>query len=81
MRRVMEDSVVTHDECQWVALETQLPLFAISNVAIPELEMAVTEEVHEEVIEECAHRHVKPTTGGPEVNVVVHGDEDGRLDG
>ena len=37
-----------HDERQWDGLETVLALSAASDVAIPELDVAVKEEVHEE---------------------------------
>ncbi|KAE8790014.1 hypothetical protein D1007_35693 [Hordeum vulgare] len=47
--RVMEDSVSTYDERQWVGLEDALVLSAAGNVAIPkEHPVAVKEEVHEE---------------------------------
>ncbi|KAE8816575.1 ADP-ribosylation factor-related protein 1 [Hordeum vulgare] len=54
MRRVMEDSMNTHNEHQWERLETALALFAAGDVTIPKLEMAVVvkEEVQEEVVEE-----------------------------
>ena len=48
MRRVMDDSMNTHNERQWDGLETALALSAADDVAIPELDVAVKEEVHEE---------------------------------
>uniref|UniRef100_A0A8I6WIC3 Uncharacterized protein n=1 Tax=Hordeum vulgare subsp. vulgare TaxID=112509 RepID=A0A8I6WIC3_HORVV len=49
---IMEDSMNTYDERQWVGLEEMMALSAAGDVAIPELEMAaavtVKEEVHEE---------------------------------
>ena len=48
MGRVMEDSMNTHDERQWGDLEIQLALSATGDVAIPELDMVVKEEVVEE---------------------------------
>ncbi|KAE8800086.1 histone-lysine n-methyltransferase atxr3 [Hordeum vulgare] len=50
IRRVMEDSMNTHDEHQWVVLETTLALYAADDVAIPELEQTVV--VKEEVMDE-----------------------------
>ena len=48
MARVMEDSMRTHDKRQWEGLEEMTALSAASDVAIPELEMVVKEEVMEE---------------------------------
>ena len=48
MARVMEDSMRTHDEHQWVGLEEMMALSAAGDVAIPELEMVAKEEVMEE---------------------------------
>ena len=39
MQRVMEDSMNTHDERQWEGLETMSALYAVDDVAVPELEM------------------------------------------
>ncbi|KAE8797332.1 hypothetical protein D1007_27584 [Hordeum vulgare] len=54
MRRVMEGSMNTHEERQWVGLETTLALSPAGDVAIRELEQAavVKEEVKEEVVDE-----------------------------
>ncbi|KAE8812376.1 hypothetical protein D1007_10741 [Hordeum vulgare] len=54
MCRVMEDSMNTHNERQWVSLETALAHSATDDVAIPELEQAamVKEEVKEEEVNE-----------------------------
>ncbi|KAF7055727.1 hypothetical protein CFC21_063217 [Triticum aestivum] len=48
MARVLEDSMHTHDERQWKGLEEMTALFAVGDVAIPELEMVPKEEVVEE---------------------------------
>ncbi|KAE8813503.1 rRNA N-glycosidase [Hordeum vulgare] len=57
VQRVMEDSMNTYDERQWVGLEEMLALSVAGDMAILELEMAdaiedqpvaVKEEVHEE---------------------------------
>ena len=37
MQRVMEDSVMTHDERQWPGLDRAVALSAAGDVAIPEL--------------------------------------------
>ncbi|KAE8814583.1 rRNA N-glycosidase [Hordeum vulgare] len=50
IRRVMEDSMNTHDEHRWVGLESQLALYVADDVANPEIEMVVKVEVQEEVI-------------------------------
>ncbi|KAE8772271.1 ADP-ribosylation factor-related protein 1 [Hordeum vulgare] len=47
MQRVMEDSMITHDERQWPGLEDVMALSAADDVAIPELMEA--EEVMEDV--------------------------------
>ncbi|KAE8770890.1 hypothetical protein D1007_57265 [Hordeum vulgare] len=54
MRFVMEDSISTHNERQWVGLKMALTLSATGDVAIPELKQAavVKEEVQEEVMDE-----------------------------
>ncbi|KAE8799465.1 hypothetical protein D1007_25037 [Hordeum vulgare] len=41
MRRVMEDSMNTHDERQWVGLKMMLSFSTAGNMAISELEQAV----------------------------------------
>ncbi|KAE8811809.1 histone-lysine n-methyltransferase atxr3 [Hordeum vulgare] len=46
IQRVLEDSKNTHDERQWVGLDTMLTLSAVDDVVVPEL------EVKEEVLEE-----------------------------
>ncbi|XBJ07226.1 hypothetical protein VPH35_012783 [Triticum aestivum] len=46
--RLMEDSMRRHDERQWEGLEETMALSAVGDVAIPELEMVVAEEVMEE---------------------------------
>ncbi|KAE8819966.1 hypothetical protein D1007_02145 [Hordeum vulgare] len=46
MQRVMEDSMITHDERQWSGLEDAMALSAAGDVAIPELMEA--EEVMED---------------------------------
>ncbi|KAE8817470.1 ADP-ribosylation factor-related protein 1 [Hordeum vulgare] len=46
MQRVMEDSMITHDERQWPGLEDAMALSAVGDVAIPELMEA--EEVMED---------------------------------
>ncbi|KAE8803876.1 hypothetical protein D1007_20236 [Hordeum vulgare] len=49
VQHVMEDSMNTYDERQWVGLEEMMALFAGGDVAIPEEQhLAVKEEVHEE---------------------------------
>ncbi len=48
MACVMEDSVKTHNECQWEDLEEMMALSAAGDVTIPELEMVTAEEVMEE---------------------------------
>ena len=48
MARVLEDSMHTHGERQWVGLEEMTALSAAGDVAIPELEMVPKEEVVEE---------------------------------
>ncbi|KAE8796445.1 hypothetical protein D1007_28577 [Hordeum vulgare] len=50
MRHVIEDTMHTHDERQWVGLEAALALSATGDVAIPELEQAAT--MKEEVVNE-----------------------------
>ncbi|XP_044377392.1 uncharacterized protein [Triticum aestivum] len=52
IRRVMEDSMSTHDERQWDGLESALALSTTGDVAILELELDVKEEVQEEIVEE-----------------------------
>ena len=53
MRRVMEDSMNTHDERQWDGLEEAMALSAAGDVTFPELQMvAVTEERREDAMEE-----------------------------
>ncbi|KAE8794911.1 hypothetical protein D1007_30097 [Hordeum vulgare] len=37
MQRVMEDSMMTHDERQWSGLEDAMALFTAGDVTIPEL--------------------------------------------
>ncbi|KAE8795853.1 hypothetical protein D1007_29198 [Hordeum vulgare] len=46
MQRVMEDSMITHDERQWPGLEDAMALSAVGDIAIPELMEA--EEVMED---------------------------------
>ena len=53
MRRVVEDSMNTHDERQWDGLKTALALSAAGDVAIPEMDIDVKDEVPEEVVEEA----------------------------
>uniref|UniRef100_A0A8I6XRK2 Uncharacterized protein n=1 Tax=Hordeum vulgare subsp. vulgare TaxID=112509 RepID=A0A8I6XRK2_HORVV len=49
VQRVMEDSMNTYDEREWVGLEEMLALSAADDVTIPkEQPVAVKEEVHEE---------------------------------
>ena len=48
MARVIKDSMHTHDERQWPGLEETMALYAAGEVAIPELEMVLKEEVTEE---------------------------------
>ncbi|KAE8808527.1 hypothetical protein D1007_14914 [Hordeum vulgare] len=50
MRRVMEDSTNTHDERQWVGLDTTLALSVVDDATILELEQAAM--VKEEVMDE-----------------------------
>ncbi|KAE8795131.1 rRNA N-glycosidase [Hordeum vulgare] len=50
MRHVMEDSMNTHDERQWVGLETAFALSTAGDVIIPELDLAAV--VKEEVVDE-----------------------------
>ncbi|KAE8818321.1 rRNA N-glycosidase [Hordeum vulgare] len=54
MKRVMEDSMSTHDDRQWVDLEKALALSAFNDVAILMLEQTimVKEEIPEEVVDE-----------------------------
>ncbi|KAE8809824.1 rRNA N-glycosidase [Hordeum vulgare] len=50
---LLEESKDTHDERQWVGLDTMLALSAGGDVAVPELEMMdVKEEMKEEVLED-----------------------------
>ena len=44
MARVMEDSMHTHGERQWVGLEEMTALSAAGDVVIPNLEMVAKEE-------------------------------------
>ncbi|KAE8811431.1 hypothetical protein D1007_11816 [Hordeum vulgare] len=46
MQRVMEDSMMTHDERQWLGLEDAMTLSAAGDIAIPE--MVKEEEVLED---------------------------------
>ncbi|KAE8795513.1 hypothetical protein D1007_29600 [Hordeum vulgare] len=49
VQRVMEDSMNTYDERQWVGLEEMMALSVAGDVAIPEEQpVAFKEEVHEE---------------------------------
>ena len=57
---VMEDSIHTHEECQWESLDVMMALFAAGDVAIPELHDVVKDEAMEEVEEEVQEE--QPTT-------------------
>ncbi|KAE8796578.1 hypothetical protein D1007_28385 [Hordeum vulgare] len=62
MRHVMEDSMSTYDERQWVGLETTMALCAAGNMAMPKLEPAVV--VKEEVVDKSPLAAWKPRLMG-----------------
>ncbi|KAE8776861.1 hypothetical protein D1007_50442 [Hordeum vulgare] len=52
MRCILEESAHNHDEAEWHRLNVMMALSMAGDVSIPELEMAVKEEVKEKVVEE-----------------------------
>ncbi|KAE8806840.1 hypothetical protein D1007_16928 [Hordeum vulgare] len=49
MKQVMDESVHTHDECQWEGLAEMLALSSADDIAFTELDAYVKEETMEEV--------------------------------
>ncbi|KAE8766665.1 hypothetical protein D1007_62069 [Hordeum vulgare] len=70
MQRVMEYFMMTHDERQWPGLEDAMALSVSSDVVIHEL-------VKEEEVMEDAPVVVPSGSGGPTMELVVHGAGDG----
>ncbi|KAF7080370.1 hypothetical protein CFC21_084463, partial [Triticum aestivum] len=74
LKRVMDDSMYTHDERQWDGLEEAMALSAARDIAFPELQMVAVEERRE-----GAGR--VPAAAGQGVGLVLHCSGDGRRHG
>ncbi|KAE8770991.1 rRNA N-glycosidase [Hordeum vulgare] len=63
VRRVMEDSINTHDEAKWEGLKQMIALSGAGDVAIPEYDAVVQEEAMEGV--QHQHEGRRPCRGTP----------------